>query len=62
MVKVSLDLEEGLHKAIRKKAIDKGITMKAHIIELIEKGKHIEETEGIEKAEEQVAAAQIIVT
>ena len=62
MVKVSLDLEEGLHKAIRKKAIDKGTTMKAHIIELIEKGKHIEETEGIENAEEQVAAAQIIVT
>ncbi|NQE06476.1 hypothetical protein C5S32_11455 [ANME-1 cluster archaeon GoMg1] len=52
MVKVSLDLEEGLHKAIRKKAIDKGTTMKAHIIELIEKGKHIEETEGMEKAEE----------
>ena len=52
MVKVSLDLEEGLHKAIRKKAIDKGITMKAHIIELIEKGKSIEETEDIEKTEE----------
>jgi hypothetical protein len=52
MVKVSLDLEEELHKAIRKKAIDKGITMKAHIIELIEKGKRVEETEDIEKAEE----------
>jgi len=52
MVKVSLDLEEGLHKAIRKKAIDKGITMKAHIIKLIEKGKRVEETEGIEKTEE----------
>ena len=58
MVKVSLDLEEGLHKAIRKKAIDKGITMKAHIIELIEKGKRVEETEGIEKTEEQSATVQ----
>ncbi len=56
MVKVSLDLEEGLHKAIRKKAIDKGITMKAHIIELIEKGKRVEETEGIENTEEYAAA------
>ena len=51
MVKVSLDLEESLHKAIRKKAIDKGITMKVHIIELIEKGKSIEEAEGIEETE-----------
>ena len=59
MVKVSLDLKEGLHKAIRKKAIDKGVTMKAHIIELIEKGKHVEETEGIENAEEQSATVQI---
>ena len=58
MVKVSLDLEEDLHKAIRKKAIDKGITMKAHIIELIEKGKRVEETEDIEKAEEQSATVQ----
>lgn len=51
MVKVSLDLEEGLHKAIRKKAIDKGITMKAYIVELIEKGKSIEETEGVKEGE-----------
>ena len=58
MVKVSLDLEEGLHKAIRKKAIDKGITMKAHIIELIEKGKRVEETEDIEKTEEQSTTVQ----
>ncbi len=49
MVKVSLDLEEGLHKAIRKKAIDKGITMKAYLIELIEKGKSVEESEGMEE-------------
>ena len=47
-----MDLEEGLHKAIRKKAIDRGITMKAHIIGLIEKGKRVEETEDIEKTEE----------
>ena len=52
MVKVSLDLEEGLHKAIRKKAIDKGITMKAYIVELIEKGKSIEEAEDTERSEE----------
>ena len=52
MVKVSLDLEEGLHKAIRKKAIDKGITMKAYIVELIEKGKSIEEVEDTERTEE----------
>ena len=51
MVKVSLDLEEGLHKAIRKKAIDKGITMKAYIVELIEKGKNTEESEGVEESE-----------
>ncbi len=50
MVKVSLDLEEGLHKAIRKKAIDKGITMKAYLIELIEKGKSIDDSEDIAKA------------
>jgi len=48
MVKVSFDLEEGLHKEIRKSAIDKGITMKAYIVELIEKGKRLEETEDIE--------------
>ena len=48
MVKVSFDLEEGLHKEIRKRAIDKGITMKAYIVELIEKGKRVEETEDIE--------------
>ena len=58
MVKVSLDLEGGLHKEIRKKAIDKGVTMKAHIIELIEKGKRVEETEDIEKTEEQSATVQ----
>jgi len=52
MVKVSLDLEEGLHKAIRKKAIDKGITMKAYLIELIEKGKNVEESESTEESEE----------
>jgi predicted DNA binding CopG/RHH family protein len=51
MVKVALDLEEGLHKEIRKKAIDKGITMKAYIVELIEKGKSAEEREGIEETE-----------
>lgn len=48
MVKVSFDLEVGLHKEIRKSAIDKGITMKAYIVELIEKGKRVEEAEDIE--------------
>ena len=47
MVKVSLDLEEDLHKAIRKRAIDKGITMKAYLVELIEKGESMEEDESI---------------
>jgi len=47
MVKVSLDLDGELHKAIRKRAIDKGITMKAYIVELIEKGKSMEEDESI---------------
>lgn len=45
MVKVSFDLEESLHKEIRKRAIDKGITMKVYLVELIEKGKRAEETE-----------------
>ncbi|RLG30991.1 hypothetical protein DRN97_09880 [Methanosarcinales archaeon] len=53
MVKVSLDLEESLHKAIRKRAIDKGITMKAYIVELIEKGKSIEESEVMEGTKEE---------
>ena len=47
MVKVSLDLEGDLHKAIRKRAIDKGITMKAYLVELIEKGESMEESESI---------------
>jgi hypothetical protein len=59
MVKVSLDLEESLHKAIRKKAIDKGITMKAYLIELIEKGKNVEEGEGIEETEEESVIARM---
>jgi len=49
MVKVSFDLEAGLHKEIRKRAIDKGITMKVYIVELIEKGKRAEETEDTEE-------------
>ena len=48
MVKVSFDLEESLHKEIRKRAIDKGITMKVYLVELIEKGKRAEETEDTE--------------
>lgn len=49
MVKVSLDLDVGLHKEIRKKAIDKGITMKVYLIELIERGYGMEEDNSIEE-------------
>ena len=51
MVKVSLDLEGDLHKAIRKRAIDKGITMKAYLVELIEKGERMEDGESMEEDE-----------
>lgn len=43
MVKVNLDIETELHKAIRKEAIDKGVSMKAYLIELIKKGMGIQE-------------------
>lgn len=45
MVKVNLDIEESLHKTIRKEAIDRGITMKAYLLELIEKGVKAEDAE-----------------
>jgi len=45
MVKVNLDIDESLHKTIRKAAIDRDITMKAYLVELIEKGLA---TEGVE--------------
>ena len=48
MVKVNLDIEEGLHKTIRKEAIDRGITMKAYLLELIEKGVSANEVEDSE--------------
>jgi predicted DNA binding CopG/RHH family protein len=51
MVKVNLDIEEGLHKTIRKEAIDRGITMKAYILELIEKGVSAKEDKGFEEGE-----------
>jgi len=51
MVKVNLDIEENLHKTIRKEAIDRGISMKAYLIELIEKGVKAKETEGSEEGE-----------
>jgi hypothetical protein len=47
MVKVNLDIEESLHKTIRKAAIDRDITMKAYIVELIEKGLATEEAEAL---------------
>ena len=55
MVKVNLDIEESLHKTIRKEAIDRGITMKTYLLELIEEGvrakedKDLEESEGVEE-------------
>ena len=51
MVKVNLDIEVNLHKTIRKEAIDRGISMKAYLIELIEKGVEAKETEGSEEGE-----------
>ncbi|MEA1998407.1 MAG: hypothetical protein U9N61_03660 [Euryarchaeota archaeon] len=55
MVKVSLDLEGDLHKAIRKRAIDKGITMKAYLVELIERGESMEEGEGILETKDELS-------
>ena len=51
MVKVNLDIEDGLHKTIRKEAIDRGITMKAYLIELIEQGVRALEDKGAEEIE-----------
>jgi hypothetical protein len=56
MVKVNLDIEEGLHKTIRKEAIDRGITMKAYLLELIEAGVKAKEAEVSEEGEEANAA------
>jgi hypothetical protein len=50
MVKVNLDIEGSLHKTIRKAAIDRGITMKAYIVELIEKGLSIDEVEDVNRS------------
>ncbi|MBA5942660.1 MAG: hypothetical protein H0M93_04990, partial [Methanophagales archaeon] len=36
-----------LHKTIRKRAIDRDISMKAYILELINKGLGVEEVEGL---------------
>ena len=58
MVKVNLDIEEGLHKTIRKEAIDRGITMKAYLLELIEAGVKAKEEEVSEEGEEADAAEQ----
>ena len=44
--------EERLHKAIGQRAIDKKITMRMYVVELIEKGKSIGEVEGTEESEE----------
>lgn len=45
MVKVNLDIEDNLHKKVRKRAIDRSISMKAYILELINKGLSVEEAE-----------------
>jgi predicted DNA binding CopG/RHH family protein len=49
MVKVNLDIEESLHKTIRKEAIDRGITMKAYLLELIEEGVKAKEEKATEE-------------
>ena len=49
MVKVNLDIEGSLHKKIRKEAIDRGITMKAYLYELIEAGVRVKEGEASEE-------------
>lgn len=55
MVKVNIDIEVNLHKTIRKEAIDRGITMKTYLVELIEKGMSTREVEAteIEKIDEE---------
>lgn len=58
MVKVNLDIEEGLHKTIRKEAIDRGITMKAYLLEIIETGVKAKEVGVSEEGEEADAAKQ----
>ena len=39
MVQVNVDIEESIHKAIRKEAIDRGVPMKALMVE--EEGKKL---------------------
>ncbi|MBN1762281.1 MAG: hypothetical protein JW878_04280 [Methanomicrobia archaeon] len=58
MVKVNLDIGEGLHKTIRKEAIDRGITMKAYLLELIETGVRAKEAEVSEEGGEVGTAKQ----
>ena len=38
MGKITIDVDEAMHKAIKKKAIDEGKTMHALIIELLKAG------------------------
>lgn len=47
MVKVNLDIDDRLHKTIRKAAIDRDTTMKVYLVELIEKGLAAEEAEAL---------------
>jgi hypothetical protein len=35
MVKVSIDIDRDLHKAIKKKAIDNEVTMKVYIVDVL---------------------------
>jgi hypothetical protein len=51
MVKVNLDIEVNLHKTIRKEAIDRGISMKAYLLELIEMGIGAKEGEAVTEVE-----------
>ena len=38
MVKVNIDIEEAMHKKGRKEAIDKGMTFKAYLEQMIKEG------------------------
>ena len=42
MVKVSIDIDRDLHKAIKKKAIDRDVTMKVYIVEVLRRDIEVE--------------------
>ena len=62
MVKVNLDIEENLHKTIRKEAIDRGISMKAYLLEIIEEGIGAKEVGAIEEGKKGKSAEEVETT